>query len=98
MTILIHKKNSTHDPANFCPITLQSILLKVLKSVVRNKLFIYLTRNNYIETNFQKGFTPGMTGTYEHTAWLAHIILQAKKKQQLLEVTLLDLQKKYTTI
>ena len=55
-------------------------------------------KNNYIETNFQKGFTPGMTGTYEHTAWLAHIILQAKKKQQLLEVTLLDLQKKYTTI
>ena len=29
VTILIHKKNSTHDPANFCPITLQSILLKV---------------------------------------------------------------------
>ena len=28
-TILIHKKDSTHDPANFRPITLQSIPLKV---------------------------------------------------------------------
>ena len=37
-------------------------------------------KNNYIETNVQKGFTPGMTGTYEHTAQLAHIIQQAKKE------------------
>ena len=29
VTILIHKKDSTHDPANFRPITLQSIPLKV---------------------------------------------------------------------
>ena len=50
-------------------------------------------KNNYIETNVQKGFTPGMTGTYEHTAQLAHIIRQAKKKQRSLVVTLLDLKK-----
>ena len=74
MTILIHKKDSTHDPANFRPITRQSIPLKVFTSGVRNKLFVYLMKNNYIETNVQKGFTPGMTGTYEHTAQLAHII------------------------
>ena len=49
-------------------------------SAVRNKLFVYLMKNNYIETNVQKGFTPGMTGTYEHTAQLAHIIQQAKKE------------------
>ena len=80
VTILIHKKDCTHDPANFRPITLQSIPLKVFASTVRNKLFVYLMKNNYIETNFQKGFTPGMTGTYKHTAQLPHI-RQAKKKQ-----------------
>ena len=47
-------------------------------------------KNNYIETNVQKGFTPGMTGTYEHTAQLAHIIRQAKKNQRSLVITLLD--------
>ena len=50
-------------------------------------------KKNYIETNVQKGFTPGMIGTYEHTAQLAHIIRQAKKKQRSLVVTLLDLKK-----
>ena len=91
VTILIHKKGSTHDPVNFRPITLQSIPLKVFTSAVHNKLFVYLMKNNYLETNVKKGFTPGMTGTYEHIAQLAHIIRQAKKKQRSLVVTLLDL-------
>ena len=91
VTILIHKKDSTHDPANFRHITLQSIPLKVFTSAVRNKLFVYLMKNNYTETNVQTGFTPGMTGFYEHTAQLAHIIRQAKKKQRSLVVTLLAL-------
>ena len=88
-TILIHKKDSTHDPTNFRPITLQSIPLRVLTSAVRNKLFVYSMKNNYIETNVQKGFTPGMTGSC--TAQLAHIIRQAKKKQRSLVATLLYL-------
>ena len=88
MTILIHKKDSTRAPANFCPITLQSILLKVFTSGVQYKLFVYLMKNNYIETNVQKGFAQGMTGTYENTAQLAHIIQKAKKKQRSLVATL----------
>ena len=61
----------------------------MLTSAVRNKLFVYSTKNNYIEANVQKGFTPGMTGSC--TAQLAHIIRQAKKKQRSLVVTLLYL-------
>ena len=60
-------------------------------SAVRNKLFVYLMKNNYTETNVQKGFTPGMTGAYEHTTQLAHIIRQTKKKQRSLIATHLDL-------
>ena len=58
-------------------------------------------KNNYIEINVQKGFAPGMTGTYEHTAQLAHIIWQAKKKQQSLVVvvvTLLDLKNAFSEV
>ena len=91
VTVLIHKKDSTHDPANFRPIILQSIPLRTFTSAVRNKLFVYLMKCNYIEANVQKRFTPGMTGTYEHTAPLAHIIRQSEKKQRSLAVTLLDL-------
>ena len=67
----------------------------MFKSAVRYKLFVYLMKNNYIQTNVKKGFTPGMTGTYKHTAQLAHIIRQAKKKQRSLVVRLLDLKKAF---
>ena len=90
-TILIHKKGETANPANFRPITLDSVPLKVLTSCLRNRTFQFLAENNYIEQNIQKGFTPKLSGTLEHTAQLAHIINKARVKQRSLIITLLDL-------
>ena len=45
-TILIHKKGETDDPANFRPITLESIPLKIFTSCLRNKTFQYHAENN----------------------------------------------------
>ena len=90
-TILIHKKGDTNDPANFRLITLESIPLKVLTSCLRNKTFQFLSDNNYIEQNIQKGFTPKLSGTLEHTAQMAHIINTARIKQRSVVITLLDL-------
>ena len=98
VTILIYKKDSTRDSSNFRPITLQSIPLRVFTSAVRNKLFLQLKRDNYIETNVQKGFTPVMTGTYEHTAQLAHNIGQAKKETAFISSDTFRLLVIYTTI
>ena len=90
-TILIHKNGDTDNPANFRPITLQSVPLKVFTSCLRNKTFQYLVENEYIEHNIQKGFTPKLSGTLEHTAQMAHIINNARTKQRSLIITLLDL-------
>ena len=98
VTILIYKKDSTRNPSNIRPVTLQSIPLRVFTSAVRNKLFVQLKRNNYIETNVQKGFTPVMTGTYEHTAQLAHIIRQAKKETAFISSNTFRLLVMYTTV
>ena len=54
-TILIHKKGNVNDPANFRPITLQSVPLKVFTSCLRNAIFNFLAANNYIEHEIQKG-------------------------------------------
>ena len=67
-TILIHKKGDTNDPSIFQPITLGSIPLKVFTSCIRNAMYSYLVSNNFIEQNIQKGFTPNLSGTLEHTA------------------------------
>ncbi len=89
-TILIYKKGQTNDPASFRPITLESIPLKVFTSCLRNKTFQFLLENNYIEQNIQKGFTPKLSGTLEHTAHMANIINKARTKQRSLIITLLD--------
>ena len=90
-TILIHKKGEANDPSNFRPITLESIPLKVFTSCLRNSLYSFLAANNYIEHNIQKGFTPNLSGTMEHTSQMANIINKARIKQRSLVITLLDL-------
>ena len=90
-TILIHKKGDQDNPANFRPITLDSIPLKVFTSCLCNKIFQFLADNNYIEHMIQKGFTPKLSGTLEHTAQMAHIINNSRLKQRSLIITLLDL-------
>ena len=91
ITIIIIKETDNPAIANFRPITLQSIPLKVFTSCLRNKMFTFLVENNYIEHNIQKGFTPKVAGTLEHTAHMAHIINTARIKQRSVIITLLDL-------
>ena len=90
-TILIHKKDNTSVPSNFRPITLENIPLKVFTSCIRNAMYFFLTANNYIEHNIQKGFTPNISGNLEHTTQMANIINTARSKQRSLIITLLDL-------
>ena len=91
VTILLHKKGDTSDPANFRQITLESIPLKIFTSCLRNKIYNFLKDNEMIEHSIQKGFTPGISGTYEHTAHMAHLINTARRKQRSLVITLIDL-------
>ena len=91
ITVLIHKKDSTSDPANFRPITLEPVALKIFTSLLRNRIYIFLVNNKYIESNIQKGFIPGMSGTFEHIAHLTHVINQARTKQRSVTITLIDL-------
>lgn len=76
-TILIHKNGDTENPANFPPITLQSVPPKVFTSCLRNKTFQHLAENKYMEQNIQKGFTLKLSGTLKHMAQIAHIISNA---------------------
>ncbi|CAB4040492.1 Hypothetical predicted protein [Paramuricea clavata] len=89
-TILIHKKGNTDDPSNFRLITLESIPLKVFTSCLRNAIYSFLASNNFIEHGIQKGFTPNLSGTLEHTAEMADIINKARIRQRSVVITLLD--------
>ena len=89
--VLAHKKSDTSNPANFRPITLESIPLKIFTSCVHDSMFTFLKANAFIEHRIQKGFLPRLTGTFEHTAQIANVINTARIKQKSLVITLLDL-------
>ena len=90
-TILVHKKGSRNDPANFRPITLESVPLKVYTSCLRDSIFSFLKQNDFIEAEIQKGFTPKIAELLEHTSMMANIIDKARTKQRSLLLALLDL-------
>ena len=83
-TILIHKKDNSDSPSNFRPVTLQSVPLKVFTSCLRNAMFTFLLGNNFIETKIQKGFTPNISGTFEHTTQMAYILLTKQESNSVL--------------
>jgi hypothetical protein len=58
-------------------------------------MYSFLTGNKFIEHNIQKGFSPYLSGTVEHTAQMANIINKARIKQRSLVITLLDIKKAF---
>ena len=70
-TILIHKR-VTPICLNCGPITLEPVSLKPFASLLRNRVFMYLINNQFIESRYQKGFMPGMSGTFEHITDESH--------------------------
>ena len=91
LTVLAYKKGLADDPANFRPITLEPIIANILMSLIRNRIYAFLCKNQYIEMNIQKGFWSGISGTIEHTELMSHLINHARQKQRSLLVTLIDL-------
>lgn len=97
-TILIYKRDCNKDPKNFRPITLQPILAKVYSSFIRNRMYTYLVKNKFIETNLQKGFWSEISGCIEHTELLTYVINHARLKQRQVIITLLDLKNAFGEI
>ena len=54
-------------------------------------MYTFLLANKFIESNIQKGFWEGVSGTIEHTELLTHMINHARINQKSAIVTMLDL-------
>ena len=90
-TVLIYKKGPTDDPSNFRPITLQPVWYKVFATIMKRRMYEYLTQNKYLDQDIQKGFWSRLDGVTEHTELLTHIMKDSKRHSRSLVVTLLDL-------
>ena len=83
--ILIYEKGDKSDLSNFRPIALEPVMFELYR------VFEFLHKNKYIETSIQKGFTPGLRGTFEHIANMSHIINVKRRRQRSVPITLIDL-------
>ena len=88
-TISIYKKGDPDDPAYFRPITLQPVLYKIFLSIIKKRLFEYVSKNNYIDRKMQKGFWPCIDRVCEHTECLNHLITDANRHQRSLTIKIL---------
>ena len=66
-------------------------MLKVFTSLLRDRMFEFLHNNKYIENSIQKGFTPGLSGTFEHIANMSHVINDARRRHRSVTITSIDL-------
>ena len=54
----IHKKGSKKSPANYRPVSLTSVISKVMEAIVRDAIILHLTHNQLLSDE-QYGFVPG---------------------------------------
>ncbi|GFR94752.1 reverse transcriptase [Elysia marginata] len=62
------------------------------------RLTKYLTENGYINTSFQKGGIPGVSGFLEHATMIWDAIQRAKSEKLNLDVVWLDLANAYGSV
>src|SRR6218665_605151 len=53
-TILIYRRGETSDPANFRPITLQPVSCKIFTTILKSRVYRFLSDNDFIDKKIQK--------------------------------------------
>ena len=91
--ILIHKAagTPTDDPANFRPICLTNTLGKLFMTMFARSLATWCRENGVINTEWQKGFMPGVSGTTEHAFRIVGALRNAKAARREIVQVFIDL-------
>ena len=92
----IHKKNNTGDPGNYRPISILSVVSKVLEKVVHNQLYPYL-HDNRLLFQYQSGFRKSFS-TESCLAFLSDHVRTELDKGNYSGMLLLDLEKAFDTV
>jgi hypothetical protein len=98
-TILIYKAGDRNDPGNWRPITITSILYRIMFCIIADALHVVHEENGInICDKEQKGFIPKRAGCIEHTAETNAIINDAVRKKTPLYILSLDLRDAFGSV
>jgi hypothetical protein len=92
----LHKGGSKIVSSNYRPISLTSVILKVLERIIRNKMAHHLATNNLVSAN-QHGFTKKRSCTSNLLCFMDEITRRIDRSERV-EVCYLDFQKAFDTV
>ena len=95
---LIPKEDGASEIEKFRTISLLNVEGKIFFKLKAEKITKYMLKNQYIDTNVQKGGVPGISGCLEHTAIVSQLIQEAKNNKEDLVDTWLDIRNAYGSI
>ena len=74
------------------------MMLKIFTKLLRDGVFEFLHNNKYIEALIQKGFAPGLTGTFVHIANMLHVRNNTRCRHRSVTIALIDLQNVFVEV
>ena len=97
-SILLYKKGSTSEPANFRRIGLSNVLSKLYNSFLGRDALSHGVANGVIDPTRQKAFIPGVNGCVEHSFVVQEMVKNARDSGRALHLTSLDLRDAYGSV
>ncbi len=89
--VLLHKGDDPSKVGNFRPICLSNTIGKIFMGMLARSLSIWLIKSGALDTSWQKGFVPGISGCVEHAALLTAALRDARESGRSLCAVFIDL-------
>ena len=96
IVVPIYKKGKRNDPSNYRPISLTSVLCRLLEKIIHKHILKHMMNNNLISTA-QHGFITGRSTQTQQIHFLNKLTQSYDDKQQT-EIVYLDFSKAFDTV
>ena len=94
--IALHKKGSKHQASNYRPVSLTSVVGKMLEAIVKDHIMYHLTTNNLL-SDYQHGFRQGRSCSSQLLR-VADMWTRSLDNKQEVDIIFLDLQKAFDKV
>jgi hypothetical protein len=92
----IFKKGTKGDPGNYRPVSLTSVVCRILESIIKDKIMSHLTDNNLLRST-QHGFMPGKSCTTNLVEFMDHVT-RAVDEGRAVDIVYLDFAKAFDKV